>query len=128
MHHLAAREGISFVETKPEVCWQLPLRRTYENRKYEDEVERVVVVLGEYDRRGWGAGGHDLDWYCSSNTEAHIGTEAVYLSSRDERVALIGLPAYSELARLCAAREKLLLTITDTTGLTPHPADPPIAS
>ena len=128
LHHLAAREGVSFVETKPEVCWQLPLRRTYENRKYEDEVERVVVVLGEYDRRGWGAGGHDLDWYCSSNTEAHVGTEAVYLSSRDEIVALIGLPAYSELARLCAAREKLLLTITDTTGLTPHPADPPVTS
>jgi hypothetical protein len=43
-------------------------------------------------------------------------------------VALIGLPAYSELARLCAAREKLLLTITDTTGLTPHPADPAVTS
>ncbi|MCX6413872.1 MAG: hypothetical protein NTU77_04615, partial [Actinobacteria bacterium] len=28
LHHLAAREGVSFVETKPEVCWQLPLRRS----------------------------------------------------------------------------------------------------
>lgn len=59
LHHLAEREGISFVETKPEVCWQLPLRRTYENKKYEDEAEHLVIVLGEYDRRAWGAGGHD---------------------------------------------------------------------
>ena len=25
---------------------------------------------------GWGPGGHDLDWYCTANTEAHVGTRA----------------------------------------------------
>ncbi|CAB4882557.1 MAG: hypothetical protein F2793_07325 [Actinobacteria bacterium] len=124
LHHLAQREGVSFIETKPEVCWQLPLRRTYDNAKHEDGVERLVVVLGEYDRRAWGEGGHDLDWYCSSNTDAHIGTEPVYRSSRDEIVALIGQPAYDELARICDSRSQLLLTVADTTALSPHPADP----
>lgn len=123
LHYLAEREGVSFVETKPEVCWQLPLRRTYEEREYEDDTERTVVVLGEYDRRAWGAGGHDFDWYCTGNTEAHVGREPVYISSRDEIVALIGAPAYEELARLCRAREEVLRSNTRHAGLTPHPAD-----
>lgn len=121
LHYLAEAEGVSFVETKPEVCWQLPLRRSYEEREYEDETERSVLVLGEYDRRSWGAGGHDFDWYCTGNTEAHIADDPVYVSSKDEIVALIGQPAYDELARLCKAREDLLRGNSD--GLSPHPAD-----
>jgi pectin methylesterase-like acyl-CoA thioesterase len=62
-------------------------------------------VLGEYDRRGWGEGGHDLDWYCTGNTDAHIGTEPVYISSRDEIVALIGEESYAELKTICDARD-----------------------
>jgi hypothetical protein len=127
LHALADREGVSFVETKPEVCWQLPIRRSYDNLKYEDGEERLVVVIGEYDRRAWGEGGHDLDWYCSGNTEAHVGAEPVYVSSRTELIALIGEPAYDELVRLCQARERLLLTVLapeDRLGLQPHPADP----
>ena len=57
LHHLADAEGVSFVETKPEVCWQLPLRRSYEDRTLEDGTEYLVVVLGEYRRRDWGPGG-----------------------------------------------------------------------
>ncbi len=124
LHHLATAEGVSFIETKPEVCWQLPLRRSYDRRKYEDGTEQLVVVLGEYQRRDWGAGGHDFPWYCTANTEAHIGTEPVFVSNRDEIVALIGQPAYDELARLCRARELLLQQKRFDLGLTPHPADP----
>jgi hypothetical protein len=130
LHALAEREGISFVETKPEVCWQLPLRRSYDTVSYEDGEERQVLVLSEYDRRGWGEGGHDFDWYCSGNTDAHIGTEPVYISSRTEIEALIGAEAYQELARICAARERLMLTVLDAgqedalKALAPHPADP----
>ncbi len=124
LHHLAAAEGVSFIETKPDVCWQLPLRRSYETREYEDEVERTVVVLGEYERRNWGPGGHDFPWYCTANTEAHVGTEPVFVSSRDEIVAMIGQPAYDELARLCRARDLLLQGRRFELGLSPHPADP----
>ena len=127
LHHLAAREGVSFIETKPEVCWQLPTRRSYENRTYDDGKEVLVVVIGEFDRRAWGPGGHDLDWSCSGNTEAHVGTEPVYKSNRDELVALLGQPAYDELARHCEARERLMLSVVDAgerAGLLPHPADP----
>ena len=89
LHHLAAREGVSFIETKPEVCWQLPTRRSYDTAKFDDGKEYQVVVIGEFDRRGWGEGGHDLDWYCSGDPIAHVGTEPVYKSNRDELVALL---------------------------------------
>lgn len=124
LHHLAIREGVSFIETKPDVCWQLPLRRSYETRTYEDGVERTVLVLGEYERRDWGTGGHDFNWYCTANTEAHHGAEPVFVSSRDEIVALIGQAAYDELARLCRARVLLLEQRRFDLGLMPHPADP----
>ena len=124
LHHLAAKEGVSFVETKPDVCWQLPLRRTYERRKNEHDDQVLVVVIGEYDRRGWGPGGHDLDWYCSGNTEAHVGSEPVYRSNRAELVALIGQQAYDELARLCQARERAMTARPDRTAFAAHPADP----
>ena len=57
----------------------------------------------EFDRRGWGEGGHDLDWYCTSSPEAHVGGEPLYVSYGPELTALLGRPAYDELARLCAA-------------------------
>ena len=61
------------------------------------------VSIGEYDRLGWGPGGHDLDWYCSSNTDAHIGNEPVFISNAAELIELIGQPAYDVLAHHCEA-------------------------
>ncbi len=124
LHHLANAEGVSFIETKPEVCWQLPVRRSYENRTIEDGTEYLVVVLGEYQRRDWGIGGHDFPWYCTANTDAHHGAEPVFVSSRPEIEALIGEAAYAELARLCRARDLLLQGKRFDLGLSPHPADP----
>ncbi|MEI8261716.1 MAG: hypothetical protein WCG77_09470 [Actinomycetes bacterium] len=127
LHHLAAAEGVSFIETKPQVCWQLPMRRTYERRKFEDGDEKLVVVIGEYQARDWGAGGHDFNWYCTDNPEAHIGEDPVYISNRDELVALMGPAAYAEVARMCKDREALLASGTFGAALLPHPADPPVA-
>ena len=124
LHHLAVQEGVSFIETKPEVCWQLPLRRSYDHRTIEDGTEYLVIVLGEYQRADWGPGGHDFHWYCTANTDAHVGAEPVFVSNRDEIVALIGQPAYDELARLCRARTLLLENGRFDLGLSPHPADP----
>ena len=76
----AARAGLARgrnpLETKPDVCWQLPIRRTFREVKRQDGTEYTEVSIGEYDRRGWGPGGHDLDWYCSGNTEAHVAARA----------------------------------------------------
>ena len=64
------------LEYKPDVCWQLPVRRDQEWTKRPDGTKILVTVLAEFDRRGWGEGGHDLHWWCTSSPEAHVGTRA----------------------------------------------------
>jgi len=100
-HHQADREGISFVQTKPDVCWQLPLRRTYRNVERPDGTSYLEVSIGEYDRRGWGEGGHDMNWYCTGSPEAHVGAEPLYLTNADELTELVGEAAYAEIVRQC---------------------------
>ena len=105
LHALALREGLHPLETKPDVCWQLPIRRTQEEVVRPDETKVLVTSLGEFDRRGWGVGGADLHWWCTSSPAAHVGAEPVYLSYGPELTALIGPAAYDELLRLCALRD-----------------------
>lgn len=107
LHHLAARTGRSLPESKPDVCWQLPIRLTQDTETRADEVEILHTRVGEYDRRGWGPGGLDLDWYCTGSPEAHVGTEPVYVSLRDELVELLGAEAYEVLAAACGRRRQL---------------------
>lgn len=104
LHALALRTGLHPLDTKPEVCWQLPVRREQEWVTRPDDTEILVSTVSEFDRRGWGEGGHDLYWYCTSAPEAHVGTEPLYLSYGPELAALIGANAYAELARLCERR------------------------
>ena len=103
LHHLALKEGRHFVDTKPDVCWQLPLRRSFETREV-GERQYSVTVIGEYERLAWGDGGDDFDWYCTSNTEAHVGVEPVYISNKTELIALIGVDSYYILAMHCDQR------------------------
>ena len=126
LHRLALDDGVPITMTKPEVCWQLPIRRTYEEVARPDGTSLQVVVIAEYDRRGWGAGGHDLDWYCTTAPAAHVGSEPVYLSCRDELVELMGPAAYEVLSAHCEARSMALQVLADRSlpivGLAPHPA------
>ena len=103
LHHLANKEGSHPVDTKPDICWQLPLRRSWEVRD-EGEKEITVVVIGEYERSAWGEGGADLDWYCTSNSEAHVGKVPVYQSSKTELIKMMGKAGYLELEKLCDSR------------------------
>jgi hypothetical protein len=118
LHGLALREGRHPLETKPDVCWQLPIRRTYDWVERPDDTKVLVISIGEYDRRGWGPGGHDLNWWCTGNTEAHTAFEPVYVSYRPELVELMGQAGYDALAELCEAH------LASRRPLAPHPADP----
>jgi len=123
LHVLALAEGQEPLQLKPDVCWQLPLRRSYREVERPDGTTYLEVTVAEYDRRGWGAGGHDLDWYCSGNPAAHIGREPVFRSLRAELVELIGTKAYDVLAAHC----EQLLAVAQPPGrallpLLVHPA------
>jgi hypothetical protein len=107
LHAYALRNNMNPLQTKPEVCWQLPVRREQEWIKRPDGTRILRSTLAEFDRRGWGEGGHDLDWYCTSSPEAHTGGEPMYVSYAPELTELIGKDAYDELAKVCAKRLQL---------------------
>jgi hypothetical protein len=104
LHSLALRTGRHPLETKPEVCWQLPIRRSQDWVDRPDSTRVLVSTLSEFDRRGWGEGGHDLHWWCTSAPEAHVGGEPLYVSYAPELTELVGPKAYAELSRFCAER------------------------
>lgn len=118
LHALALREGRHPLETKPDVCWQVPIRRTYDEVERPDGTRVTVVSIGEFDRRAWGPGGHDLNWWCTGNPAAHTASEPVYVSGRAELTELIGSAAYDTLAGLCATY------LAAKAPLAGHPADP----
>lgn len=107
LHTMALRKGIEPLEVKPDVCWQLPIRRTQDWVERPDGVQILKTTITEYDRRGWGPGGEDLDWYCSGSPDAHVGARPVWQSYGPELRELLGAPAYEELARHCKRREGL---------------------
>ncbi|WP_346777338.1 hypothetical protein [Streptomyces sp. HNM0575] len=104
LHMLALREGREPLETKPDVCWQLPIRRTFEWVEQADGEQVLIVSIGEYDRRGWGPGGHDLHWWCTSAPSAHGASEPVYVSYRPELTELMGEAGYEIMAGMCEQR------------------------
>ena len=118
LHLLALRTGRHPVETKPDVCWQLPIRREQQWVDRPDQTRILLSTITEFDRRSWGEGGHDLHWWCTSSRDAHTGGEPLYVSYATELTTLLGAKGYDELARLCAAR-------LEHAGLVAvHPADP----
>ncbi len=138
LHNLAIVKGLQPLETKPDVCWQLPIRRTFDHVERTDGTNILVINIGEYDRRGWGPGGHDLDWYCTGSTEAHNAAEPVYITERGTLIELMGKKAYEVLASHCDARMAALTAARAVASkqrsaagasaamapFAPHPADP----
>ena len=103
LHILGTKSGEHFASLKPDVCWQLPIRRSFEQREVGQR-EISVTVIGEYERLAWGDGGEDFDWYCTSNSQAHVGSKPVYLSNEEELRLLMGHSAYEVLREICDQR------------------------
>jgi hypothetical protein len=117
LHRMAVRTGLHPLTTKPDVCWQLPVRRAQEHVDRPDGTRVLVTTVGEFDRRGWGPGGHDLHWWCTGSPAAHVAHEPLVDTYAAELTALLGGPAYAELRRLTELR-------LDQGLIAPHPASP----
>ena len=100
------------------MCWQLPVRRTYDWVKRPDDTKVLVTTIGEYDRRGWGAGGHDLVWWCTGATEAHVAPDPLYVTYGPELTELMGKKAYDIPVEKCEVA-------LASKSVAPHPADLP---
>ncbi len=110
LHVGAVEAGESFVEWKPEVCWQLPLRLVHAT----DEIGHTTYTLREWKRRDWGEGGETFHWWCTEEPEAFGSSEMVVDTLRDEIIGLVGERVYERLV------EELVITPTATP--VPHPA------
>jgi hypothetical protein len=102
LHIHAARTGQHHSDVKPEVCWQLPLRRIDE----EQEDGTVISRLTEFARDGWGEGGEDFHWWCTEAPEAFVGSEPVYRSLAEELRKTLGKKLSAQVAEYLDARVK----------------------
>ena len=117
LHQYAIRTGEHFSQTKPTVCWQLPLRAI--DRDEEDG--SVTTVLTEFGRDGWGEGGDEFAWWCTEAHEAFTAAEPVYKSMETELRLMLGDAVYEEVAKYLDAR------LATGSPLLPHPAEVPVA-
>ncbi len=102
LHQVAVSRGENPMDLKPEVCWQLPLRR-------EDSVEddgHVVSTVRRWDRRHWGAGGSEFHWWCTDSPEAFVGHDPVYVTMEAELTAMVGKKIYDLLVATLDERNR----------------------
>ena len=93
LHVMAIDNEESYIPLKPEVCWQLPLRR-------DDEVTEsghVITRIAQWNRSDWGAGGAEFHWWCTEAAEAFVGKTRVVDSMREELVAMTSQLVYDKL-------------------------------
>src|SRR5918997_4802111 len=94
LHQAALERGERPMDLKPDVCWQLPLRR--DDR--DDGDGHVTTTVSEWQRRHWGGGGAEFHWWCTEEPEAFRGAEPVYRAMADELGALVGEGVFRRLA------------------------------
>jgi hypothetical protein len=111
LHRAALEQGARPMDLKPDVCWQLPLRR--EDTTNPDG--SVTSVVAQWDRRHWGAGGEEFAWWCTEAPEAFRGGVPVWRHMRDELSELVGPDVFALVAPYLEGREK-------GGGALPHPA------
>lgn len=103
LHQAALTRGLKPMDMKPDVCWQLPLRR---EDSTDEATGRVTSTLTQWERRHWGAGGDEFHWWCTEAPEAFEGRQAVYQSMEAELRAITGDQVYEQLVAYLKARKK----------------------
>ena len=112
LHYAALSTGRRPLDLKPEVCWQLPLRR--EDRVDDDG--HVTSTVGQWERRHWGPGGKEFAWWCTEERHAFVGTKPVYEELADELAEMTGKKVQRALAAYLEDRRRGARTPL------PHPA------
>ena len=100
LHLHALNSGEHFSDLKPEVCWQLPLRRIDD----EQDDGTIVSRLTEFGRDGWGEGGEDFAWWCTEAPEAFTGAHPVYESMAVELAKMLGKRLHPQVVEYLDAR------------------------
>ncbi len=108
LHRGALEGGVAPMAYKPDVCWQLPLRR----EDFTDARGHVTSVLGSWERRHWGPGGEEFAWWCTEDPAAFSGAAPVWRALAPELRAMTSPALYDAIAAYLDERAAVLL---------PHP-------
>ena len=84
LHQWAFATGQRPLDLKPNVCWQLPIRR----EDTDDGNGHVTSTVRQWDRKHWGDGGAEFHWWCTEEPDAFVDHRPVYETLRDEIVAI----------------------------------------
>lgn len=106
LHRAALAAGRKPLEWKPDVCWQLPIRRI-------DSVAdsgHVTSTIRAWERLDWGIGGGFFAWWCTEAPDAFIGERAAYEEMRDELEAMVGREVFSRLEHYLVRRREGKMT------------------
>ncbi|MFI5053191.1 MAG: hypothetical protein ACHQDE_02425 [Acidimicrobiia bacterium] len=116
-HQQAERDSLHHSDLKPEVCWQLPLRRIDD----EQDDGTVVSRLTEFGRDGWGEGGDDFGWWCTEEAAAFAGAQPVYQSMAVELRKMLGKALAKQVVAYLDGRRRVR-----TFPPVSHPAEVPV--
>jgi hypothetical protein len=103
LHQAALARRQEPLELKPDVCWQLPLRR---EETTEETTGRVITTVTQWDRKHWGGGGEEFHWWCTEAPEAFGARRPVYESMAPELRALVGDEVFDRLKEYLDTRKK----------------------
>jgi hypothetical protein len=117
LHLHALNRGKHFSEYKPEVCWQVPLRRIDD----EQDDGSVISRLTEFGRDGWGEAGEDFGWWCTEQAAAFTGA-AVYRSMSVELRKMLGKRLHKQVVAYLEQRREAAGALPPVT----HPAEVPV--
>jgi hypothetical protein len=94
-HHLALRTGRHPADTKPEICWSVPL-----NFSDEEPVEpggRETTIVSAFTAAAWD--GH-VGWWCIDTPEAYTAAAPVYRTFEHELRKGMGDAGYERMVEL----------------------------
>jgi hypothetical protein len=111
-HHLAARQGKHHTETKPFICWSVPLN--FSQEEPEEPGGRDTTIVSAFTADAWGGTDDDeeadgrghLGWWCIDTPDAYRGARPVYRSMEHELRKGMGDAAYEEMAQLLSGIER----------------------
>ncbi|MGI9612630.1 MAG: hypothetical protein ACR2QO_06975 [Acidimicrobiales bacterium] len=100
LHVAALNRGERPLDWKPTVCWQVPIRLDVHTDDYGYE----TVLVRAWQRRDWGPGGDEFNWWCTESDDAHTASVPVYETARDELTELVGEEVYQRLVEVLESR------------------------
>jgi hypothetical protein len=93
-HHLAERTGRHPADTKPDICWRVPLN--YSTEEPAEPNGRDTTIVSAFGADAWG----NVTWWCIDTPDAYNAPDPVYRTFEHELRKGMGDAGYERLVEL----------------------------